>query len=54
MTHTLIPRWLPACAEGVVEDFHLLFISAKMIKEGEYVILKKDNVLKAVKLRKGR
>ena len=31
-----------------------LKISSRMISEGEYVILKKENVIKAVEVRKGR
>ena len=36
------------------EDFLKLFVLSKMIRDGEYVILKKENVIKAVKVRKGR
>ena len=31
-----------------------LNILSEMIREGEFVILKKDNVMKVVKVRKGR
>jgi len=54
MTYTLIPKWLPSCIRFSNLNLSSLNISSEMIREGEFVILKKDNVMKVVKVRKGR
>lgn len=51
-----IPRWhLDLCLpSNVFGDICRRFPEPKMITEGDYVILKKENVIRAVKVRKGR